>query len=714
MDVKPVVAKIETNMWQSTGITTLNKITTTLVKNGRNIDIMDYQNLSWEEKVSLVLLWWKFAATKQWDKTDVDKEKIRQDLNKVAELKEGDEGYIVTIDDPRVLIVCESYNAYEKLGVAEDLVRYITEGQLVDDLGFEGIKGEPVAQVIQNLINEANEWATYNVVKFLNLFISRKTTETYAIFNDENERIAGEVQSLKEEGIRVRSIIFDSSFGESVYETGKVIDVTDRTVELTDKKDNIKYDSLDGKSVIGREKIEKILNDIANRKKAEDTVVVYVESTILSGNEDLIDTYAEKGIFISTNSIKAAYIKALIAYKNKKSEALESITLATSIYGTYKAGEVTEAVLRELINKGIGNILIDVTGADQKSIENAVKISEERNMNVAVFGDGAEKVKLDEQKKVINYNKDFKITDITDPQNTIVNISRTERENLVITPQNIQMLISMGVAIAFDGTVLREISKENTAEEGMTLLDIVKAMFEDTPEEKAKKDEARGIREGRALDLNLSFERGDLLTDNVLLSIINKLSNEDTSIYATNPNPSIKELLNTLVYLMDPVKDKAIIEKIQQGKISIAETIGLLDGILQRVELGKLLTKLQKSDKKESLSELMERYDNLDDIMKYLVEYVLATYKSQNRSSYDSYNPEIESETLKGLSGNSNEVFRDLTNLLEASSLTPEERADAIAGILEILLLGFNRLEAQTEVFGGMETNKLHALLSAA
>ena len=169
MMVTPGVIKIETNMWQSTALSALNKVATTLVKNGRNIDILNYPNLSREEKVSLVLLWWRFAATKQWSKTTADKEKTRQDLNKVLGLKEGDEGYIASVDDPRVLIVTESYEGYEKLGVAEEIVSYIKDEQLVDDLGFESSTPATVAaqETKKTVIAPAGTEAQKTVINFL-------------------------------------------------------------------------------------------------------------------------------------------------------------------------------------------------------------------------------------------------------------------------------------------------------------------------------------------------------------------------------------------------------------------------------------------------------------------------------------------------------------------------------------------------------------------
>ncbi|MFA7675720.1 MAG: UTP--glucose-1-phosphate uridylyltransferase, partial [Endomicrobiia bacterium] len=128
--IHPIVVKVETNMWQSTGVSDENIVSTVEAKSGRNIDIVAYLGMSWQEKKN-VLEQLRFLATKSWDKTATEKQAVVDAMNQISGAKEGDSSYISSYNDPRVVIGLETYQA-NKI-ISDDLLRYITEESLITD-----------------------------------------------------------------------------------------------------------------------------------------------------------------------------------------------------------------------------------------------------------------------------------------------------------------------------------------------------------------------------------------------------------------------------------------------------------------------------------------------------------------------------------------------------------------------------------------------------
>ncbi|MCL2335292.1 MAG: UTP--glucose-1-phosphate uridylyltransferase, partial [Endomicrobia bacterium] len=127
----PMTAHEETNVWQSSLIKNRanKKISLVGVNGGRNIDIVKYQDMDWKEKRK-ILPWLRYLSTRQWDTSEGGKLKALQKLNKSLGFKEGEEGYISDLDDPRLLISLKSY-AGNKI-ITEDLLKYIYEQNAID------------------------------------------------------------------------------------------------------------------------------------------------------------------------------------------------------------------------------------------------------------------------------------------------------------------------------------------------------------------------------------------------------------------------------------------------------------------------------------------------------------------------------------------------------------------------------------------------------
>ncbi|MDR3112851.1 MAG: UTP--glucose-1-phosphate uridylyltransferase, partial [Endomicrobium sp.] len=129
VETAPFVAKTETNMWQSTMVTD-RKVRTVKVDNGSEISIISYMQMNWEQKKE-VLKWFRFLATKQWDKNETDKAKAVKEMNAALGYKEGDAYYIKDANDPRIQIGLETF--FGNALVAKDLLRYMLEENLYSE-----------------------------------------------------------------------------------------------------------------------------------------------------------------------------------------------------------------------------------------------------------------------------------------------------------------------------------------------------------------------------------------------------------------------------------------------------------------------------------------------------------------------------------------------------------------------------------------------------
>jgi phosphomannomutase len=132
LDPKPAkneagaTVKIETNMWQSTGVAATNmNIQSIGVRGARNFNINDYPTMSSEQqRTELANL--RFLATKQWS---VDPKVRAEAKEKLAKLL----GREVT--DAEVDLTLESFEGNRR--IADDLINYILKGDLVSKGVFD-------------------------------------------------------------------------------------------------------------------------------------------------------------------------------------------------------------------------------------------------------------------------------------------------------------------------------------------------------------------------------------------------------------------------------------------------------------------------------------------------------------------------------------------------------------------------------------------------
>jgi len=130
-DGKGATTKTETNLWQSTNVTSPDiKIGAAGVQSARNFPIDSYDSLSPEEQQE-VLASLRFLATKQWDRTEAEKEKIRADLAKVLGHQPSEKALALTL---------ESYVG--NASIAQALVDYIQHAELINPEMFDKSLGD--------------------------------------------------------------------------------------------------------------------------------------------------------------------------------------------------------------------------------------------------------------------------------------------------------------------------------------------------------------------------------------------------------------------------------------------------------------------------------------------------------------------------------------------------------------------------------------------
>ncbi len=623
------------------------------------------------------------------------------------------------------------------ISVEKDGVALLPEGTVSTTTTTTNI--EPI---ITTLIQRANEWLQLTSVKILSIFKLKPTATMVVDAND--AKAIEDAQALAESGIKVKMILLNSATESVTDETGKVVysEGKEALIELAKKIGNLEivtYEELTGKKADGKNAIRGILDDFraGNNIGKENKNVLYVSSSLLEGQEDIIDEYVEDKTFlaVSTESINGALVKGLLNYEKLKVQALRDMTIqTTNIFGIYKADNVTEYAIEELKNSGIENIMIDVTPQDiryslevdfsrgtsfieptlktpeeaQADIDNAIKLAKDNGMNVIVFGEGAENIKQEgvyvavkeqatgEQKQIMSYNEALdalKKGQKVDWSNVIVNILRDEKENIVLTSDNIKAIINMGTAIAFDGVILREISKEDTTENGITMLGLIKAMFVDTPEQKAAKIRARNIRAGRNLAVNELNKGTDL----------NKLIKNADFIWDLIENKEMGPLIVAGIPGNEQILAKLLDIDMESLTGREDELLGKIEGIMQVIELSKVIDNIKNIDKMDNII--------ADTLMRMLEEYRML--------KGESYNPEIGDKAVKAKEGEkvTFEMIRDaLQKDYDEAIGNKEARALAISGIINLLLTDTLQNDKALLERGieAMDTKQIHALLSAA
>ena len=106
--------KVETNLWQSTGIVDKTiKIKAIGVVGGRNFKINEYPRLTDEQKKK-ALSELRFLATKHWDRSGEEKRRLREKM---------DSAYGHSVTDEELALTLESYEGNKLL--SQDLLKYI-------------------------------------------------------------------------------------------------------------------------------------------------------------------------------------------------------------------------------------------------------------------------------------------------------------------------------------------------------------------------------------------------------------------------------------------------------------------------------------------------------------------------------------------------------------------------------------------------------------
>ncbi|MCL2485540.1 MAG: hypothetical protein FWF00_04165 [Endomicrobia bacterium] len=208
IETYPIAVKVETNLWQSTGVSG-KRVVTVGVDGARNIDIEEYLQLPWEEKTKM-LSWMRFMATKAWDKSESDKEDLRVKYNESLSLKEGDEGYVTDVNDPRLAVGFETYEGNKVL--SDDLLRYIFEAELLDVNILAGSDSrEDVVVKGKSLFGRVADPAKAFMNAMMNIFTKDKK-EAQLI-----ERMNAQLASLRKEGLTAESVknIVEKFFKES-------------------------------------------------------------------------------------------------------------------------------------------------------------------------------------------------------------------------------------------------------------------------------------------------------------------------------------------------------------------------------------------------------------------------------------------------------------------------------------------------------------------
>ncbi len=566
-------------------------------------------------------------------------------------------------------------------------------------------------QTDNDSVEESKPFELFSSIRMLFLKIKanfKVKAEVIAVVDVNDEKAIREATETAERGIKVKLIILNSETGNITDETGKILDIdgTEKVFELSGVNDNleiIKYEAVDGKKIAGRAVVPALLTDIKNGSliSRRSKKVLYISPSLIDGQEDVVDGYINTGVLLATGSrsIKGALVKGLLNYGNVKTQALSDMVIRTgNIFGNYKIDDITDAVLDDLNAKGISNVMTDVSGKTEAEIIEKINLIKSKNMQVVIYGDNAESLQIKGietvaynapkkgQRIIIDYGTEIAYgTDLT---NVIINVAKKDGENIILTPDIIKRFIVMGASIAFDGEVLREVSRESTAENGITMLEIIKAMFVDTPEEKARKKKNAGVRAARKLN-KVNVADIDKLTG--YIKILRRIDIEKI------PDISYRDFIYDII---ESSNNKSAVYDIRHRlfeKIDRYELLGILEGLLQIIESEKIMPDIKDVDVT----------DNMNELLAMLAEYRLLTGKSYDRQS--------GSEVVKVLGDKGHyEILRELRDILKEEDISDEDKTFAVSGIIEILLLDNLRVFADIEKMFDTDIKNLHALLSAA
>ena len=207
----------------------------------------------------------------------------------------------------------------------------------------------------------------------------------------------------------------------------------------------------------------------------------------------------------SQSSISEAVVQGIVAYKNKD-KALNTVVSYNSMIASFDVNDnVTEADIANLKEQGIENVMIKTTDAKAaESLKDKIIGYGISDVIIVVDNNGTYNVE-NEDSKVVSYDKAKNIEDV---EGVIVYIGSQEQDNLILTVDDMRKLMEKGAVLAFDADILNYIDSENTKENGITLLGIIKSIFtQSSPEAKRN----RAIEKGR----NLVKEKGTVSKEDI-------------------------------------------------------------------------------------------------------------------------------------------------------------------------------------------------------
>ncbi|WP_413853806.1 hypothetical protein, partial [Candidatus Ruminimicrobium bovinum] len=372
---------------------------------------------------------------------------------------------------------------------------------------------------------------TTGTVKSLNDLLQRLAVNAYSLFKEKPEIVAvvdekdiktiEEAKQLAKQGIKVNLILVENK-QNVVNETGAIATDSEGNLsfELIDNTVNnlniYSYESVDGQAV---NVVDNVLEKMGNINKAKKILYVSSELVQQGQNRTALNSAVMDNTILtySQSSISEAVVQGIVAYKNKD-KALNTVIGSNSMIASYDVNEEInyEVEIANLNSQKISRVMIKVN--NENDIENAKEKAKEFSLNengiadviVVLDNNGTyEIVSENEKSEVVNYETARKmINDRKDTKGVIVYIGSQEQDNLILTADDMKSLIDNGAVLAFDSDVLNYMDAENTKDNGITLLGVIKAIFtQSSPEAKRN----RAIEKGR----NLVKEKGTVSKEDI-------------------------------------------------------------------------------------------------------------------------------------------------------------------------------------------------------
>ena len=328
-----------------------------------------------------------------------------------------------------------------------------------------------------------------------------------------------------------------------------------------------------------------------------------------------------------------------------------------------------------LKNISQGNIIIDFKDVNNKEylqtiIEQLKKLENETKF-IYNGRNLPENIKIENVKLMLDYEEAIEMIKKGEKINdgSIVYIAPQDGENIVVSTKDIKNLVNVGVSLAFDAQVINDIDSQDISKDGITMLEIIKSMFSQTPEAKLAREKAEGKIKGREFALNNKIAREQVLID-------------------------YDKINNLIEYVSQITNGKIKAKSNEQAK-------AILTGMLEVEELKKLIDISAENLRDDILSE------NADKLLEMLGEYRVLAKKSFTRE----YGWKIVSEYSSNQS--MDEILDILENKLEKSQ-TENDKLESLAGIIYILLDDRLKIKEYKERIIDMDINQIKAMLTAA